>query len=121
MGSIYPVHSHEVDGAYILDANGQSIYDNGIHTYGIRPFAPGRNALAEGLENVNYLEGNSLGARVYIDANIAKGLKFTANLGMDQETSDSYNYLNPIIGDGSPSGRYQEAIVVLRVTHLTNY
>jgi TonB-linked SusC/RagA family outer membrane protein len=104
MGPIYPVHSHDVSGAYILDANGQSIYDNGIHTYGIRPFAPGRNALAEGLENINYLEGNSLGARVYIDANIVKGLKFTANLGMDQETSDSYNYLNPIIGDGSPSG-----------------
>ena len=23
---------------------------------------------------------------------------------MDQETSDSYNYLNPIIGDGAPAG-----------------
>ena len=54
--------------------------------------------------NVSYLEGNSLGARTNIDVTLAKGLKFNSNLGIDQETSESYDYLNPIIGDGSPSG-----------------
>ena len=104
MGPIYPVHSHDVSGAYISDADGNHLYDDGIHTYGIRPFAPGRNAVEEGLLNVSYLEGNSLGARTNIDVTLAKGLKFNSNLGIDQETSESYDYLNPIIGDGSPSG-----------------
>jgi TonB-linked SusC/RagA family outer membrane protein len=104
MGPIYPVHAHDANGATILDENGQPIYDDGIHATGIRPFASGRNALAEGLLNVNYLAGNSLGSRAYVDATLAKGLKFTSNIGMDQEMSESYNYLNPTIGDGAPAG-----------------
>src|SRR5215471_4639188 len=88
MGPIYPVHSHDVNGAPILDANGNAIYDDGIHDYGVRPFAPGRNAVEEGLLNENYLTGNSLGARTNIDILLAKGLKFTSNLGMDQETTE---------------------------------
>jgi hypothetical protein len=70
----------------------------------IAPFATGRNAVAEGLENINYLTGQSLGARTSIDITILKELKFTSNLGMDQETSESFNYLNPLIGDGAPGG-----------------
>ena len=89
---------------YILDENGNTIYDDGVHPTGNRPFATGRNAVAEGLQNVNYLTGQSFGARTYIDITILKELKFTSNLGMDQETSESYNYLNPFIGDGAPAG-----------------
>ena len=104
MGPIYPVHAHETDGAYTLDDKGQHMYDDGIHAYGTRPFAPGRNALSEELLNVNYLTGNSLGARTNVDVTLAKGLKFTSNIGIDEEGSESYEYLNPTIGDGSPSG-----------------
>ena len=87
-------------------------------------FAPGRNALAEGELNVNYLEGNSLGARVYVDATLARGLKFTTNLGMDQETTESYSYLNPIIGDGSPSAslsRGNNKVKSYTLNQLLNY
>lgn len=104
MGSIYPVHAHDANGDYILDANGKNVYDNGVHTYGFRPFATGRNAIAEGELNINYLTGYSIGARTSIDITLIKDLRFTSNLGIDQETSESYNYLNPIIGDGAPSG-----------------
>ncbi|AEW00026.1 hypothetical protein A4D02_29185 [Niastella koreensis] len=103
VGSIYPVHAHEADGSYSLDDKGQHLYDDGNRPYGTRPFAPGRNALAEGLLNVNYLAGNSVGARTNIDVTLAKGLKFTSNIGIDEEGSESYNYLNPTIGDGVPS------------------
>lgn len=104
MGPIYPVHAHEANGDYTLNANGNTVYDDGVHTTGFRPFAAGRNAIEEGLLNINYLTGYSLGARTNVDVTILKDLKFTSNLGIDQETSEAYNYLNPIIGDGSPSG-----------------
>ncbi len=104
MGPIYPVHAHDGTGAFILDEHGNKIYDDGVHATGNRPFATGRNAIAEGEQNVNYLTGQSFGARTYIDISILNDLKFTSNLGMDQETSESFNYLNPFIGDGAPAG-----------------
>lgn len=104
MGPIYPVHAHDASGAYVKDDNGNPIYDDGVHVGGFRPFATGRNALAEELLNVNYLTGLSLGGRAYVDVTLMKDLKFTSNIGIDQETSESYNYLNPTIGDGAPSG-----------------
>jgi TonB-linked SusC/RagA family outer membrane protein len=104
MGPIYPVHAHDSTGAYVLDGSGNKVYDDGVHSYGTRPFSPGRNALEEGLMNVNYLAGNDLGARANIDVLLMKGLHFTSNVGLDQETGETYNYLNPVIGDGSPAG-----------------
>lgn len=124
MGSIYPVHAHDSTGAYILDANGSHVYDDGVHTNGVRPFAPGRNALEEGLMNVNYISGNDLGARANIDVLLMKGLRFTSNVGLDQETGESYNYLNPIIGDGAPSGsltRGNSRVTGYTFNQLLNY
>ncbi|HEX6181740.1 MAG TPA: SusC/RagA family TonB-linked outer membrane protein [Chitinophagaceae bacterium] len=104
MGPIYPVHAHSANGDYVLDEFGNHVYDDGVHLSGFRPFAAGRNAIAEEELNVNYLTGISLGARAYVDVTLMKDLKFTSNIGMDQETGESYSYLNPIIGDGAPSG-----------------
>ncbi len=109
VGPIYPVHAHDAGGAMQLDAEGNPIFDDGVHSTGSRPFAPGRNALAEGLLNVNYLTGYDLGARTNIDITLMKGLRLTSNLGMDQETGESYSYLNPTIGDGAPSGSLTRA------------
>jgi len=124
MGPIYPVHAHDVSGNYVLDEYGNKVYDDGVHDYGIRPFATGRNAVAEGLLNINYLTGQSFGARTYIDISILKDLKFTSNLGMDQETTEGYNYLNPIIGDGAPSGaltRSNSRVKSYTFNQLLNY
>ena len=48
IGPIYPVHEHDANGAYIFDANGNKIYDDGVHASGFRPFAASRNAIEEG-------------------------------------------------------------------------
>ncbi len=104
IGPIYPVYKHDATGAYVLDNNGGKIYDDGVNASGNRPFAIGRNVIEEGYLNENYLTGNSLGARANINATLGKGLTFTSNIGTDQEGSDSYNYLNPLIGDGAPAG-----------------
>ncbi|MCU7547890.1 SusC/RagA family TonB-linked outer membrane protein [Chitinophagaceae bacterium LB-8] len=124
MGPIYPVYAHDATGAYILDDNGKPKYDDGVHTGSLRPFALGRNALAEGLLNVNYLTGISLGARTNIDVALHKNLKFTSNIGLDQETTESYQYMNPIIGDGAPSGALTRGSDVVRsytFNQLLNY
>jgi TonB-linked SusC/RagA family outer membrane protein len=104
IGPIYPVHKHDATGAYVLDNSGNRIYDDGVNATGDRPFAIGRNVIEEGNLNENYLTGNSLGARANVNAILGKGLTFTSNLGIDQEGSNSYNYLNPLIGDGAPAG-----------------
>ncbi len=104
LGPIYPVYKHDASGAYMLDNSGNRIYDDGVNPTGNRPFAIGRNVIEEGYLNENYLAGNSLGARANVNVNLAKGLNFTSNIGMDQEGSNSYNYLNPVIGDGAPAG-----------------
>jgi hypothetical protein len=41
MGPIYPVHAHDASGDFILDENGNTIYDNGVHLTGNRPFRNG--------------------------------------------------------------------------------
>jgi TonB-linked SusC/RagA family outer membrane protein len=104
IGPIYPVYKHDATGAYQLDNYGNKIYDDGVNPTGNRPFAIGRNVIEEGNLNENYGEGNSLGARANINAILWKGLTFTSNIGIDQEGSNSYNYLNPLIGDGAPAG-----------------
>lgn len=104
MGPIYPVYEHDANGEFVLDEYGNKIYDDGVHATGFRPFAAGRHAIAEEQLNVNYITGFSLGARAYVDVTLMKDLKFTSTVGLDQETGESSNYLNPIIGDGAPSG-----------------
>ena len=124
IGPIYPVHAHDETGGYILDDNGNKIYDDGVHSTGNRPFATGRNAIAEGEENINYLTGQSIGARTYVDISILKELKFTSNLGIDQETSEVFNYLNPLIGDGAPAGaltRGNNSVKSYTFNQLLNY
>jgi TonB-linked SusC/RagA family outer membrane protein len=124
IGPIYPVYKHDATGAFVLDHSGNKIYDDGISPYAIRPFAAGRNALEEGLLNENYSYGYSLGARGNINVNIAKDLNFTSNVGIDQESSNANNYLNPIIGDGAPAGSLSFATGVVRsysFNQLLNY
>jgi TonB-linked SusC/RagA family outer membrane protein len=114
IGPIYPVHKHDASGAYVLDTHGNKIYDDGINSYAIRPFAGGRNALQENLLNENYSTGYDVGARGNLDVSIIKDLTFKSTLGIDQGSSNADNYLNPIIGDGAPAGSLTFGTATLR-------
>jgi len=101
IGPIYPVHLHDASGALVLDANGNSQYDFGA----TRPFAAGRHAIFENLNDTQNLERGAISARTYATVNFTKNLKATTNLNFDFQDNQERQYDNPTLGDGAPSGR----------------
>jgi len=102
MGPIYPVHLHDATtGALVLDGTGQPQYDIGA----LRPFVSGRNAIFENLNDTQTAAKGALNGRGYATFNILPGLKATTNISFDFQDIQERMYDNPLVGDGSPSGR----------------
>ncbi len=102
IGPIYPVYRHDATtGDYILDANGNRVYDQGDN----RPFTPGRHAIWENELNQRKQVTGVLGARTYATINIMPGLKATTNISFDLQDRHRRFFDNSIIGDGAPAGR----------------
>lgn len=106
---IYPVYAHnQTTGQYLLDGNGDRIYDYGnLSALGVpnRPFNGGRHAIAENLWNDNKFTRNIISGRAYADINFTSDLKFTTNISADIQNVLSQSYQNKIVGDGAPGGR----------------
>jgi TonB-linked SusC/RagA family outer membrane protein len=101
-GPIYPVHAHDPNtGEYLLDSNGQRIYDMGDG----RPFSPGRHSIWENSLNEIVVNQAALGARTFATVKILPGLSATTNLTLDYQTVNEREFNNPVIGDGAPAGR----------------
>lgn len=109
---IYPVHLHDpATGAYILDENGEKIFDLGnmVAQYGLsRPFNSGRHAIAENLWNIDASSRDFMGARAYVEVDVLPWLKFSTNLSPEITNSRYEDYQNTIVGDGAPAGRYAQ-------------
>ncbi len=102
IGPVYPVHEHDpATGAYVLDENGNKVYDMGQG----RPYTPGRHAIWENLLDERKLVRGNVGARTFATVEILPGLTATTNLSFDMQDSHYRRYNNPIIGDGAPAGR----------------
>ena len=121
VGPIYPVYAHNMTtGAYVLDANGNKIYDlgnmantalglaNGIPNRTSGGFA-GRHALAETTLNEQSFTRTVVSARNYIDIIFNKNFKFTNNISVDYQTQNDNSFENTLVGDGAPGGRSQRA------------
>jgi hypothetical protein len=102
MAPIYPVYKHDqTTGAYVLDANGNRVYDMGDS----RPNSSGRHTIWENeLNQRNQIRG-LIGARTYATVTILPSLKATTNLSFDLQDTHYRTYDNPTIGDGAPAGR----------------
>ncbi|GHT15211.1 SusC/RagA family TonB-linked outer membrane protein [Bacteroidia bacterium] len=99
MGSIYPVHLHnQITGDYILDANGNPIYDVGGQiidgvAYPRRIATSGnRNVVAELFLNDAQYKRVSLQTRSYVDFLVWDGIKVTlsANIGYSPYSGHGY-------------------------------
>lgn len=102
IGPIYPVYKHDpATGAFVLDANGNKIYDQGDS----RPYSSGRHAVWENELNERKQIRGTIGARTYATVNILPSLKATTNLSFDLQDTHYRTYDNPTIGDGAPAGR----------------
>lgn len=102
IGPIYPIHKHTANGDYLLDdlGNKQYEWDNRGASA-----SPGRHIVAERDWDRNSYKRNELTARTYVELNLWKGLKFSANISYDFRNNLNGTYDNPHVGDGSPSGR----------------
>ncbi|MCU4157815.1 TonB-dependent receptor [Carboxylicivirga sp. A043] len=132
MGPIYPVYIVDpTTGDYILDEyTGEKQYDlgGGYSQYGInaRPSGAnnGRHIAAELDYNFNETKRNNLSNRSFAEFTIIDGLKVSTNIGLDIQNYTKKEYENDVVGDGAPSGRFNETRytrTVINWNQLINY
>jgi TonB-linked SusC/RagA family outer membrane protein len=129
MGPIYPVYIVDpATGEYILDEKGEKQYDlgGGYSDLGIeaRPVNPNRHIVAELDYNNNISKTNNLSNHSYVDFEPLEGLKLTISYAIDMNNYKSSEFENPIVGDGAPTGRYNQARFMRTTTNfnqLINY
>lgn len=125
---IYPVYAHDqTTGDYILDVNGDKIYDYGNSNVAGLPQRTGyggRHVVAETLYNSRLYKRNVLSARTFADFLITKDLKFSTNVGVDVSSYNGSGFENKYVGDGAPAGRASRTnslTTTLTVNELLSY
>ncbi len=112
LASIYPVNVVDLNGNVVLDEAGIPRFDygEGHSEYNIqsRPYSPGRHGIAEALFNNEVTRNNDYGLRYYAEFTLLEGLKAKLNYARDINERVYKEYENNIVGDGAPTGRYQE-------------
>ncbi|MFA8433752.1 MAG: SusC/RagA family TonB-linked outer membrane protein [Marinifilaceae bacterium] len=131
MGPIYPVYQVDpATGKYILDEAGNKQYDLGggyaEHGINARPADAnnGRHIVAELEYNFNETKSNNISNRSYAEFTIMDGLKVSTNVGIDIQNYTDREFENEIVGDGAPTGRYNETRytrTVVNWNQLINY
>lgn len=123
IGPIYPVYEHDLaTGAFILDANGEKIYDLVDNRPG--GASSGRHIVAETKWDTDRDEITTLGAKTYGEFKLYKDLTFTVNASFDQRHYYNETADNKIIGDGAPGGRAYRTYsrrTSLNFNQLVNY
>lgn len=111
IGSIYSVYLHDqVTGEYILDSNGNKIYDTGGQvidgiTYPNRPaLGSNRNIVAELFADDVQYKRSSLQSRTYAEVTFLSDFKFTVSANIGYSPYSGYNYSSNKIGVNAPAG-----------------
>lgn len=110
MSPIYPIWERDNDGAFILDALGERVFD-----YGLNRAAGAQqnfNSIATLYEDKYYDYRDNAGARGLVEFNTRdekygalQGFTFTMNLGVDYVGREYTYYYNPYFGNAAGSGR----------------
>ena len=123
IGPIYPIYLYDAEGNRVKDSNGNDKYDFGTEYQ--RPYAMEQNPLAVAKENLNDFVRDNVSSRAYVDVNILKDLKFTANVAYDVILGTNTEFTTPIGGDAaSVNGRgykYTSRNGTLNANQLLNY
>lgn len=107
---IYPVHLHNADGSYRLDANGNRQYDPGYYKNdeGIdiqtRSQYSDRHVIWENELDVDKTVRNTMQGIAYADVKFLKDFTFTLKGDLNVRNSENRTYNNATIGDGKGSG-----------------
>jgi len=103
MGPIYPVYLRGADGEFILDDDGNKIYDfgTGDGPQGTRPNASMSNPIGSlQLDDRSFTRENA-SARTYAQINFTDNLNFRTNLSADYYSIYNTTFQNPEMGDAA--------------------
>lgn len=113
---IYPIHKHNADGSYVLDADGNKIYDY-LSARGAGS-SSGRHIVAETEWNDILNTRTTLGGRAYAEITFLKDFKFSVNASADYYENRKGEFDNPKVGDGAPAGRSTKSYVSTQTWNL---
>lgn len=123
MGPIYPIHLHDdVTGEYILDDDGNKIYD--YEKPRGQDGKTGRHILAETEYDFEEYTRDGLNTRAYFTIEPVKDLTFTTNLAYDISNAGTTKYRNRIVGDAKDKGSLRKVArrsTTVNVNQLINY
>ena len=109
---IYPIHLHDMNSAngdYMLDEQGNKIYDSG-DTFGRTQYS-GRHYLWETELDMDRTYRNTLDGHGYVTFVLPYGFDITLNGDLNVRNSENRTYNNAIIGDGQGNnGRTKRTI-----------
>lgn len=104
---IYPIHTHDINtGKYILDANGEKMYDSGqyVDANGVvqstRTQYPDRHVIWENELNSDKSVRNTLQGTLYADIYFLKDFTFTITGDLNVRNNENFTYNSAVIGDG---------------------
>ena len=105
MAPIYPVYYHDMEtGEYILDDNGEKIYDSGSEYS--RPQSLDRHVIWESELNMDRTYKNTLQGIAFMDITFLKDFKLSVKGDLNVRNTENQTYNNATIGDGAGnSGR----------------
>ena len=109
MAPNYPIHKHDYETGAYLDASGQPTTDPSKYVYdydGNRLADAGRDAFAETDFNMRETARNQQTANTYVTFFPIEGLNITSNYSYNNVDRRRKVYENPLVGDGSPGGRF---------------
>lgn len=97
--SFYPYYERYADGSYVLDANGNRIYDFGKY----RPTSAlqNENAAATLPLDKNENKEDNFSGKGFLDFTFLPELKFRSSFSVDLVNYNGHFYSNPLIGQGS--------------------
>ena len=132
IGNILPIHLHNpATGEYILDINGNKMYDfgNGWQSKDGSVIVPARDAFAgnnHALEVQNTYDGylrQTINIKSYADVSLAKGLKLTVNAGLGSNMYRSWNgtYVYEQKGNAGTSSKNTSGTTTWTFQQLLNY
>lgn len=105
---IYPMYIRDAEGNIMRDNNDYIMYDygDGKTTPAKRPFMSQSNPASDVALNTEYFANDFFVGKWYATAEIIKGLKLTANYGINTSSRRFQQTANPFYGQFAPAGGY---------------
>lgn len=102
VADIYPVYERNDDGSYVLDANGNKVYDYG--NYRPSSAATGNNLLGNAKYNKYDNKQDVVSFRASTIISFTEGLKLKSSANADYNARVTHSYTNPAYGSGISTG-----------------